>query len=97
MSGQLRHSDDFDQQRASQEHQVTLSVEHYESRLWIASGDTLLSIDGLGTKTYIQVPCHWQGVALACRFYTGRVRQRAADQKADELSQSLLELMGSPP
>lgn len=78
-------------------YKLTSLVERYAGRLWIASGDTLLSVDGSGTKTYIQVPCHWQGVTLACRFYTGRVRQRVADQKADELSLSLLELMGSPP
>ena len=76
---------------------LTSLVTRYGGNLWLASGDMLHLIDQSGRSSYIHCSCPWQGVALACRFSTSRVRQRAAVTKPDELGQSLLDLMGSPP
>lgn len=77
-------------------HKLTMLVRGYGGELWLASGAAMLHIDPMGRETYVATPCPWQGVALACRFTTDVVIQRAARYKArpDELDRVLTELLG---
>lgn len=52
-------------------------VRTYQGKLWITSGTHLLQINSDGTETYITNSRPWQGVAIACRFETVRLRSIA--------------------
>lgn len=94
--GPVRHAHTGNHHQGLGLHKLTTLVERYGGHLWIASGDTLLSIDASGRRTYVQAAVHWQGVTLACRFATDEVRNRATTLEPDDLDRSLLELMGGP-
>ncbi|MRT00678.1 hypothetical protein GJQ57_18705 [Ralstonia pickettii] len=70
------------------------AVDTYGGRLWLATGDTLLHIDGNGNRMYSTLPTEWPGVALACRFHTARVKKLAAAEAPDEVTDALMQLLG---
>jgi hypothetical protein len=52
-------------------------VRKYQGKLWLVSGAHHLSLGPSGTETYITNTRPWQGVAMACRFETLRLRSIA--------------------
>lgn len=66
----------------------------YSGNLWIASGDSILSIDSQGRRDYATVPINWQGVAIACRFDTEHIRQSQSHESFDQVTDDLIKLLG---
>ncbi|WP_175864540.1 hypothetical protein [Burkholderia cepacia] len=73
-------------------------VERYDGKLWLASGDGLLSITPENGMEMNQAPSVCQGVGIAVRFDTGTIRQRlAAGEAEDETTANLITLLGGKP
>lgn len=68
-------------------------INNYKGQLWLASGDKTLVIDGQGNKRFKHNVQKWQGVALACRFDTEKVKNYKKYDN-DEVITSLINLLG---
>lgn len=73
------------------------NVERFEGWLWLASGGSMLVIRPGRGRVIEDIRVPWQGVALACRFDSARVADRAAAEPADEFEDILKELFGDQP
>ena len=49
-------------------------VNNYKGQLWLVSGEKTLFIDSNGNRRFKNNSQKWQGVALACRFDTEKVK-----------------------
>lgn len=73
------------------------NVERFEGWLWLASGGSMLVIRPGRERVIEDIRVPWQGVALACRFDSARVADRAAAEPADEFADILKQLFGDQP
>ncbi|PPD44397.1 MAG: hypothetical protein CTY16_11795 [Methylobacter sp.] len=68
-------------------------INNYKGQLWLASGEKTLVIDDQGNKRFKHNVQKWQGVALACRFDTEKVKNYKKYDN-DEVITSLINLLG---
>lgn len=69
-------------------------VRSYSGSLWIASGNSILSIDSAGNSSYSEAMISWQGVAIACRFDTEQIRHLQNRDDFDQVTDDLMQLLG---
>lgn len=69
-------------------------VANYSGRLWIASGNSILSIDSDGDHNYSTPITDWKGVAIACRFDTEQIRQNQSVEGFDQVTDDIMQLLG---
>ncbi|MBT9097443.1 hypothetical protein KFZ76_06925 [Methylovulum psychrotolerans] len=67
-------------------------INDYSGQLWLASGEKTLVIEPNGNKSFKHNQQRWQGVALACRFEAGKVKNYKKHND-DETIKSLVELL----
>jgi hypothetical protein len=67
-------------------------VTTWAGQLWLASGTHRLYVPPNGQQAYYANKVDWQGVALACRFDTGLIRQRLP-RPVDEVTRELAEFL----
>lgn len=68
-------------------------VDDYKGSLWLATGKTMLAVKK-GKKEFKSLAFPWQGVCLACRFDGSLVKQYQTTQENDELTDTLMRLLG---
>lgn len=73
------------------------NVVRFEGWLWLASGNSMLVIQPGRERVIEDIRVPWQGVALACRFDSARVADRAAAEPADEFEDILKQLFEDQP
>lgn len=69
------------------------AVERFNGWLWLASGESMLVIGPGSERRYEDTRTPWPGVAIACRFDSAQVAERAAMKPADEFEGILKSLM----
>lgn len=69
------------------------AVEKFHGWCWLASGDAMLCISPNRQRTYVTLPIIWKGVALACRFNSGRVSEVTTPLTEDEFENILAQLI----
>lgn len=69
------------------------AVKQFHGWCWLASGQAMLCINPDGQRTYKNLPIPWQGVALACRFDSGRVAETPPQHTEDEFEDILAQLI----
>lgn len=92
-----RHMSDGNHHLGLGLYKLTELVRRYRGQLWLASGDSLLSINGKGQQSVTAIPYPWNGVVMACRFDTESVRralQKGGDSPGDEFERTLTAAMG---
>ncbi len=58
-------------------------VKDYSGQLWLASGNSLLTINGLGNPRFDEIQ-EWNGVAISCRFnFNNIAKVRRQDDDID--------------
>lgn len=67
-------------------------VNNYKGQLWLVSGEKTLIIDENGNRSFKNNSQKWQGVALACRFDTEKVKNYN-NSNDDEAIASINELL----
>lgn len=89
--------------RASENHHQGLGlaklvslVEDYSGELWLTTGNSVLSIDCNGNRSFHEPRSEWPGVALACRFSSNRIKRCAevAVEVTDSITVDLMKLLG---
>ncbi|MBD8879808.1 hypothetical protein IHE49_04890 [Rhodanobacter sp. 7MK24] len=71
-------------------------VQRFHGQLWLASGDSYLTVDAAGNREMHQSVLGWSGVLLACRFETDKVAQAVAagqQKEMDDLDRLLSTLL----
>lgn len=69
-------------------------VTNYNGRLWLASGNKMLIINGYGHQRFETIEFPWDGVALACRFHTGAIQKTATPPTDPALDELIARLRG---
>jgi hypothetical protein len=69
------------------------AVEQFHGWCWLASGNSMLCINPLGQRSYVNLPIPWKGVALSCRFDSRRVIGATQQYTKDEFEDILAQLI----
>ncbi|PZN70809.1 MAG: hypothetical protein DM484_27845 [Candidatus Methylumidiphilus alinenensis] len=68
-------------------------VDEYKGSLWLATGRAMLTMKPEKSE-FISLKFPWKGVCIACRFDGSLVKQYQTTQKNDELTDTLMKLLG---
>lgn len=73
------------------------AVGRFQGWLWLATGGAMLVVRPGQERVYEKIRTEWQGVAIACRFDSERVRQALRDAAADEFAEAFARLVQDRP
>ncbi len=60
------------------------TVSEFGGELWLASGESMLTIDSTGARRYRNIRVAWDGVAMAARFNSTYLMERIGERPEDE-------------